>query len=102
MKEQGLLLPFQLQDHRVGLPRFFLLSLQGYGQRLVVLLDALQDGVGGVSPWEKTWPGCYLLNFMSASNAHQAICPCHALAITSTSLKSTLSILFDLRNDNWC
>ena len=53
MKEQGLLLPFQLQDHYIGLSCFFLFRLQGYSQRLVVQLDTLQDGVSGVSPLEK-------------------------------------------------
>lgn len=54
VKEQSLLLSFQLQDHCVGLPYFFLLSLEGNSQRLVVLLDTFQDGVCGNSPWEKT------------------------------------------------
>lgn len=49
VEEQGLLLPLQLQDHCIGLPHFLLFSLQGYGERLVIQLDPLQDGVGGVS-----------------------------------------------------
>lgn len=53
MKEERLLLPLQLQDHRISLSPFLLLSLKANGQLLVVLLDTLQDGVNGVDHWEK-------------------------------------------------
>lgn len=70
VQEQGLLLPFQLQDHSISLPHFVLLALQRHGQRLVVELDTLQDGVGGVSHWENTWLAelvCHLLEKKNTS-----------------------------------
>lgn len=46
--EQDLLLPLQLQDHSFGLPYVLLLGLKGFGQGLVVDLQAFLDGVAGL------------------------------------------------------
>lgn len=53
VNEQGLLLLLQLEDHFLSLPHLLLLSLQGYSQHLVVLLDTLQSSGGvGVNHWK--------------------------------------------------
>lgn len=82
VQEQGLLFPFQLQDHSISLPHFVLLALQSHGQRLVVELDTLQDGVGGVSHWENTWLAelvCHLLEKKNPLLNYQQLMPLRLL-----------------------